>query len=432
MPKLDIIKNARSILLITEKYPDIATILCCDVLLGIMRREGIRISWFIDPTKLSSNFRSILPAKEDCFINTFDSSEYYIDIKPESGITDINKFQLDSATRLVFKTKEGIVDKKTLELERMEVEFDAYIFFANKRVSRILGEPEIKRRVEQQEKTFFVQENELDAIGLKVSQLIFGLGIMIQPAEATILLTAILWEAANKNSIEIFEVINKLTFRYKADFAKSVEVMNSYEDGEVASWTNKVLKYIQIRDGLKYAYVKSNKLTCSKLKQLSAEKKFPIKISKNDKGVVILTRCSDGEMIFAAGEVVSKFLELVTSDMVVNDGIVSFITRERIGFLEEIGIYDEKTVGVGQSKTTNIELREMVKKLDPKPEKVSEPQAVTIVSNEKLIKRDKPKAVERSTSVLSHQKAKKISVVNTASNSNDKPQSFDPLPPANW
>ena len=430
MPKLDIIKNARSILLITEKYPDIATILCCDVLLGIMRREGIRINWFIDPTQLSSNFRAILPAKEDCFINTFDSSEYYVDIKPESGITDINKFQLDSATRLVFKTKEGIVDKETLELERMEVEFDAYIFFTNKKISRILGEPEIKKRVEQQEKTFFVQESELDAIGLKVSQLIFG--IMIQPAEATILLTAILWEAANKNSIEIFEVINKLTFRYKADFAKSVEVMNSYEDGDVTSWTNKILKYLQIRDGVKYAYVKSNKLTCSKLKQLSAEKKFPIKISQNDKGVIILTRCSDGEVVFATGEVVLKFLELVTPDMYINDGIVSFTTSERIGFLEKIGVYSEKTVDAGQIKNNNIELKEMVKKLDPEPKKVSEPQAVTLVPDEKPIKRDKPKTIERSTSVLSHQKAKKISVVNTTSHSKHKPQSFDPLPPANW
>lgn len=436
----DIFQKGKSVLVITEKVPDLASILCCDVLVNVLNKEGLKPNWYIDETKLPFSQRRILPKDKSFLITSFNSKDYYTDIEDEE-VLGVKVERIENKTRLVFNTKEGVIANKTFSLNLLKLDYDLILVFTSNKYGKIIKSNAIKDILEINKNVFYLQENLNDSISLKVCEMLFQSEIAFDSQEATVLLSGILWEVFDKNNFRFYEIVNSLIFKYKANFEKASSVVNFSFTQTTSSWRDNVLKNLKFNNKIKYSIVKNNDLKISALTNLSNEQKFPF--GNNDKGdSLIISVLKNLTVVFAKGKIIEQLLNIEVRNFNLNSGVLTLVTElTEAAILKLVGldvniikedILDSDDVILDILQGDILEEEGIKENEDEK--KKDEKQKPKIKEEKGSIENSKVNVVEksekRSTSVLSKQEPKKISVVN--SSVAQKKKTFDPLPAANW
>lgn len=435
----DMFQKGKRVLILTEKVPDFASILCCNVLINLLNREGLKANWFIDETKLPTSQRKILPKDKTSLITSFSSKDFFVDVV-DSELEAVKVEKGEEKIRLVFNTKQGNMTNKVLTLESLKLEYDLILVFTNKEVGKIIRNTEIKERVGESANVYYLQESMTDSIGLKVCEMIFESQLDFDSQEATVLLSAVLWEVLEKNNLKFYETVNQLITKHKANFEKAVSVSN-FSLTEVSQvWRADVARNVKFEDNIKYSIVKVSDLKISNLTNLSNEQKFPFNNGGGLDNQLIISKLKSSTLVFVKGKLVEKLVNIEARYMNLNSGVLTIVTD----LVEEEIL---KTLGIAVSKTNQtVEKTENIVEeiLNEKPLEVK-PVELTAVENsdkqvpKETLEKDKKTVTKevvgadtekRSTSVLSKQEPKKITVVN--SSIPQKKKSFDPLPAANW
>jgi hypothetical protein len=453
---LDLINSSQNVLIVTEQQPDFSALLCATFLIEFLKEEGKNATWLLDKSKLAANFQTLINGYEANFIDSIQSNNFETQIPSQSGVEDILVEKQGDGYKLIFKTKEGLLKLQGLEIQPLQRKFDSTIILSNKQFSRIANFPGLKESSEQQQ---FVQQKNLAGLACDLATSFFEKKKNLASQQATILLTAMLWEIQGKHKLAELEVINWLVFRCKADLNNSQKILEGLKTDQVKKWKKAVYENLRITPDLIYSFVEAENLKADDLLTLPLEDKLPFAKDFETENLVIITEMQNGNFLVARGKIIEKLINLKTDNFNINAGILSAITASQLDELKFIfGIQVEEEhkssladisdelipeteeinmiPDIEQSESVEIikpEIKQQnkeLKKIAAEPAqdtKAKSPQKV-----EKTVEKGIKQVENRNTSILNHQKTVKVTKQFATTPPKNPTKSYDPLPAADW
>lgn len=465
MQILELINSSKNILVVTQQQPDFASLLCANFLVDYLFSRAKNVNWLLDKTKLSPEFQKLVSRENSHLITTIRSNNFETVIPKNSGVEDIVIEEKEQGFKLIFKTANGQLKLNGMEIQALKLEFDLIILLTNPEFNTVIKTFELEQTKAKQ---YFVQSNYKDSLAYTFAKNWMEKRESLTPEQATVLLTAILWESTDNHNLSELELINWLIFRCKADFEKARTIINNFKLETVSDWKTAVYENLKVTPEIAYSVITSLSIDAEDILNLPSIDKIPFYNGFEKNNLAVITETTNGTVIFADGNNLERFNSIEADSLNVNSGILSVQTK--LGVSEILDLLEIEKSLEGDSKEFEVDQAEDIKEEESREEKeestlvpeivpeketllespksnseeVSQESAQspeksevkidkkTEIKPEKKLEKIIEKPKNRNTSVLNQQKAEKVSKQFVTTKAPEPAKTYDPLPPADW